>query len=375
MTRLGSYLGSMVAGATVLALATAPTVPRASAAPHHPTPRTQVQRHLDAVVAAGATGATAQVDDGRHRTRASSGVAELGSSRPVPVNARFRAGSVTKTFIGTVILQLVAEHSLGLEDKVDDRLPGVLPTGTGITVRELLNHTSGLRDVLTTFPRPGTPAFLDLRWQTWSPEQLIARVANQPLLFSPGDEASYSNTNYMLLALIIERITAKPYATAIEQRIIRPLGLQDTSFPGTDPFIHGPHAHAYMPIQQGDGSTSIVDVTAFNPTIMWGGGEIISSTRDLNRFYDVLLGGELLPPDLMRQMHETAKGSSYGLGIIRHELSCRITAWGKDGDAPGYSTWSFSTPDNRKRVTVSVTGGTGDPDAAVDALLNAELCP
>ncbi len=373
MTGPGSYLGTAVAGAMVLALVATPAV--ASAGRHDPLARSHLRQELAAVVAAGATGATAQVDDGQHRVRASSGVAERGGSRPVPVAGKFRIGSVSKSFIATVVLQLVAEHRLGLDDTVDDRLPGVLPSGTGITVRELLNHTSGVPDVLSTFPRPGTPAFVRLRWRTWSPRGLVSRVAHKPLLFAPGTRASYSNTNYLLLSLIIERITGSPYATAVEQRIIRPLGLRHTSFPGTDPYIHGPHAHAYMSVRNGDGSTSIVDVTTFDPTIMWGGGEMVSTTRDLNRFYAALLDGDLLPPSLLRQMRTADDGSIYGLGLIRHRLSCGVTAWGKDGDAPGYSTWSFSTPDNRKRVTVSVTGGTGDPDGAVDALLDAELCP
>jgi D-alanyl-D-alanine carboxypeptidase len=373
MTRLGSYLGTTVAGATVLALAAAPTVASASA----PSPHSQLQRDLDAIVAAGATSATAQVQDGRHVVSATSGPAEIGSPRPAPVNGRFRAGSVTKSFIGTVALQLVAEHRLGLDDKLDQVLPGVIPAGTGITVRDLLDHRSGLVDVLTTFPRPGTPDFLDLRWKTWTPSELIARVADKPLQFTPGSEARYSNTNYMLLGLIIERITGRPYSEAVEHRIIRPLHLHDTSFPqGIDPFVHGSHAHGYMAVQQPDGSTPLVDVTTFNPTIMWGGGEIISSTSDLNRFFDALLGGRLLPPDLMKQMHVTGKDSIYGLGIIQRPLTCSVPpAWGKDGDAPGYSTWSFRSDDGRKQVTVSVRWGAGDSDDAVDALLNDALCP
>lgn len=370
MMKPAAYLGTALAGVTALALVAAPASATASSSD-----RQDLQRDLDAVVAAGSTGVVAEIDTGRQHIRASSGVAEVGSSRPVQVNGRFRAGSVTKTFIGTVILQLVAEHRLGLDDSIDRVLPGVLPPGTGITVRDLLDHRSGLVDVLTTFPRPGTPEFLDLRWKTWSPQELIARVADKQLMFTPGTQASYSNTNYMLLGLIIERITGKPYSAAIEQRILRPLGMHDSSFPGTDPFIHGPHAHAYMAVQQPDGSTPLVDVTTFNPTIMWGGGEMISTTRDLNRFFDALLHGHLLPPYLMKQMHVTGKDSIYGLGIIKRSLTCTTDpAWGKDGDAPGYSTWSFSTPDNSKRVTVSVTWGAGDSDEAVDKLLNDALC-
>lgn len=372
MKRLRSYLCAPVAGVTALAVAVVPT--SASASTSQSSPRLRLQRALDAVVAAGATGAVAQVQGVRREVKASSGVAQRGSARPVPVNGRFRIGSVTKTFIGTVVLQLVAEHRLDLDDTVREHLPGVLAEGRRVTVRDLLDHRSGIPDVLTTFPRPGTPEFLELRWRTWSPHELIARVADKPLLFEPGSRASYSNTNYMLLSLIIERITGEPYARSVEHRIIRPLHLRHTSFPGTDPRIHGPHAHGYLAVRQDDGSVSTVDVTAFNPTIMWGGGEMISTTRDLNRFYDALFHGRLLPAYLMKQMHETGEDSIYGLGIIQHQLSCGITAWGKDGDAPGYSTWSFSTRDSHRRVTVSVTWGTGDPDDAVDSLLDVALC-
>jgi D-alanyl-D-alanine carboxypeptidase len=368
--RIAFLVSSLLAGATVVALA----APPAAAAATDPSPSTRLQQELTAVIAAGATGVTARVQDGRHEIAAASGAAELGLPRPVPVNGRFRAGSVTKSLIGTVVLQLVAEHRLGLGDTLDDRLPGYLPPGSGITVRELLNHSSGIQDVLSTFPRPGTPEFLALRNQTWTPEQLIARVADKPLLFVPGQRARYSNTNYVLLSLIVERITGRAYSAVIEDRIVEPLRLNHTGFP-RDRSIHGPHAHGYMPVREADGTTSIVDVTTFDPSIMWGGGDLISTTRDLNRFFDALLGGELLPPGLMTELKRTDEGSSYGLGVIAHPLSCGITAWGKDGDAPGYSTWSFSSPDGRKRITVSVTWGAGDPDRAVDALLDAELCP
>lgn len=374
MMRHGLRLGAALLGVALLA----PAVASAAAAPPAPHPgsaRAQLQQALNAVVAAGATGATAEVADGRYRVHASSGVAVRGSSRPVPTDGRFRVGSVSKTFVATVILQLVAEHRLALDDTVDDVLPGVLPRGSGITVRELLNHTSGIPEVLTTFPRPGTPEFLNLRWRTWTTRQLVDRVADAPLLFEPGTQASYSNTNYLVLGMIIERATGLSYATAIERRIIRPLRLHGTSLPGRDPSIRGPHAHGYMAVQEPDGSTSMVDVTAWNPTLMNAAGDIISTTRDLNRFYDALLNGRLLPAYLMTQMRIVAPGSIYGLGVIKHRLSCGVIAWGKDGDAPGYSTWSFSTPDGRKRVTVSVTWGVGDPDNAVDDLLDTELCP
>lgn len=333
-------------------------------------PSSQLQRDLDAVVAAGATGATAEVGS----ARVSSGAATLGTHRPVPVNGRFRIGSETKAFVATVVLQLVAEHRLGLDDTVDSRLPDVLPAGEGITVRELLNHTSGIPDILTTFPSPYSGAFVKMRWKTWSASDLVARVSAKPLLFPPGSKAGYSNTNYLLLGMLIERITGQPYGVAVRDRIIRPLGLRHTSVPGTDPYIRGPHAHGYLPLAD-DGSDRLVDITAFNPSLLGSAGEMLSTTRDLNRFFGALLGGRLLPPYLMKQMRTTAGDSIYGLGIIKRQLPCGVTVWGKDGDAPGYSTWSFTTPDTQRRVAVSVTWGAGDPDDAVDTLLDHALCP
>lgn len=368
-------LGPILAAALLTPGVLAPAV--ASAAPPPTNERTsevRLEHELDTVVAAGATGVTAEVDNGRHVTRASSGVAERGSMRPVPVNARFRVGSVSKAFLATVVLQLVAEHQLRLDDTVGDLLPGVLRHGSAITVRQLLDHTSGVPEVLTTFPRPGTPAFLDLRERDWTTRGLVDRVADEKLLFEPGSQASYSNTNYLLLGLVIERVTGQTYAAAVEQRILRPLHLNNTSLPGRDPILHGPHAHGYLDVHWQDGSSSLVDVTRWNPSLMNAAGDMISTTRDLNRFDRALLSGRLVPSYLLRQMTTPALDSIYGLGLIAHPLPCGGVAWGKDGDAPGFSTWTFSAPGDRIRVTVSVTWGAGDPDQAVNDLLDTELC-
>jgi D-alanyl-D-alanine carboxypeptidase len=327
----------------------------------------QLQRDLDAIVAAGATSATAEIDTGQSRTLASAGVTAVGSNRPAPSNGRFRMGSVTKTFVATVILQLVAEHRLGLDDKVSAVLPGVLKYGDDITVRELLNHTSGVPEVLKTLPSPRSAEFLKIRWKTWTDAELVARVADQQLDFTPGKAAGYSNTNYLLLGMIIERVTGKSYATEIRDRIIRPLRLTKTSVPGTNPFIVGPHAHGYLDIDD-----KLVDITAVNPSIMGAAGEMISTTADLNRFFEALFAGRLLPPALLKEMRTTALDSKYGLGVITYSPGCNITAYGKDGDAPGYSAWSFNT--GGKQITVSVRWGAGDSDDAVDTLLDHAMC-
>jgi D-alanyl-D-alanine carboxypeptidase len=330
-------------------------------------PKPELQQEVDAVVAAGATSATAEISGDGRPVRASSGAAVVGTNWPVPQNARFRIGSETKTFLATVVLQLVDEGRLTLDDKVERVLPGVVHDDR-ITVRQLLNHTSGLHEVLATLPSPRSAEFLKIRYKTWTTEELVARATAYPVDFDPGSKVQYNNTGYLVLGLIVEKLTGNSYGEEIKHRIIQPLQLKSTSVPGTNPFILGPHARGYLPLEQG-----LVDITHVNPSILNAAGEIISTTHDLNRFFQALLDGDLLPAHLLNEMQSTAHESQYGLGLIRRTLPCG-DAWGKDGDAPGYSTWTFVSPNNNRRVTVSVTWGAGNHKAAVNALLDKELC-
>jgi D-alanyl-D-alanine carboxypeptidase len=368
-------VGVLLAGVVSAALMATPAIAVPAEENRHgaPTPSSDLQRELDAVVAAGATSATAEVSSGGRSRRATSGVAKIGSTRPVPHDARFRVGSETKAFLATVVLQLVAEGELGLDDAVESRLPGVVPQGDRMTIRQLLGHSSGLYEVLATMPSPRSEEFLKIRFKTWTTAELVARATAHPLVFEPGTRTMYSNTNYLVLGMIVTRVTGHSYADEIEHRIIRPLKLSGTSMPGTDPDIHGPHAHGYLPLER-DGKPELVDITAVNPSIMNAAGDMISTTRDLNTFFAELLGGRLLPDHLLREMQTPMLGSDFGLGIIRLPLSCGGTAWGKDGDAPGFSAWTFESPDHSRQVTVSVTWGAGNHGDAVDALLDKELC-
>ncbi|MBB2943486.1 D-alanyl-D-alanine carboxypeptidase [Actinoplanes lutulentus] len=323
------------------------------------TPAAPVQSRLDAVVSEGAVGALAEVRDEHGVWRGSSGVAELGTTRKVPVDGRFRVGSVTKAFVATVVLQLVAEGRLRLDDPVD-----TVPNGA--TIRDLLGHTSGLYDYFHTLPMPPEQEFLDNRWRTWTAGELIARAMTHPA-GEPGGAFSYSNTNYLLLGQIIEKVTGRSYGAEIERRIISPLRLRGTSVPGTSPRIPGPHPHGYVPTLDG-----LLDYTRMNPSIMGASGEIISTTADLNRFFRALLGGGLLPRHLLSEM-KNPRG--YGLGLARHATSCGVPVYGSDGDALTYQTWSFTQEDGKRQVTVALTPNfQGDPDDAVDALLDEVFC-
>ena len=337
-----------------------------------PVERDTLQERLDELVATGAAGALVEVRDERGTWRGASGVAELGTSRPVLANGHFRAGSVTKAFVATVTLQLVAEGRLRLDDAVERWLPGAVPGGAGVTVRRLLNHTSGLYDYTRALPLLDQAGFQSIRWRSWDPRELVRLATDQPPLFDPGARWSYSSTNYILLALIIEQVTGHPYGAEVEGRIIRPLGLPATFLPGTSIRVPGPHARGYLPDRNGQAPP--LDVTEFNPSAAWAAGEIISTAADLNRFFVGLLGGGLLGVATLREMTTLAPGArDYGLGLRRRVLACGITAYGHEGDAIGYSSWSFTTADTRRCVTVSVSWGTGRPDDP-DTLLSNALC-
>lgn len=363
-------LGCLVAAATALAVIATP----AAAAS---TDRAGLQRELDDIVTAFAVGGLAEARDGRGVWRGTSGVAELGSTRAVPPGGRFRVGSITKTFLATVVLQLVGEGRLRLDDKVEAWLPGVVPGGRRITVRQLLNHTSGLYDVVRTLPLPPDPAVLANRWRTWTPTELISlALAHPPTSQKPGTVFSYTSTGYLLLGQIIEKVTGRPYGAEIERRVLRPLRLWQTSVPGTSPWIRGPHPHGYVPVRR-DGGQSLVDYTVMNPSLLGAGGEMISTTRDLHRFFAALLGGRLLPPRLLEEMRTAGVegGRKYGLGLAWRDTPCGIEVFGNDGDALAYQAYSFSTRDGSRQVTVAITPTrTADPDDAVDAFVDRAIC-
>ncbi|PSL04611.1 D-alanyl-D-alanine carboxypeptidase [Haloactinopolyspora alba] len=366
---------ALVATTTALAVTAAPAA-ATTAAPDE-ADRAELRERLDGVVAAGAVGALAEVRDEHGVWRATSGTAERDKPRTVPVNGRFRVGSITKTFVATVTLQLVDEGRLRLDDTVQTWLPGAVPDGDRISVRQLLDHTSGLYDYQDTLPMPPESDFiLDNRWRTWDPTELVERgVAHPPAFEPPGSDFSYSSTGYLLLGQIIEAVTGRTYGEQIERRIIRPLRLHGTSVPGTFPRIRGPHPHGYLPVLR-DGEFDLVDFTEMNPSLFGAGGEMISTTRDLNRFVDALLGGRLLPDHLLDEMRTPGiEGGTYGLGLAWQDTSCGVRVYGNDGDALGYQSWSYSTPDRRRQVTIALTPDfSGETDAAVDAFLDEAFC-
>jgi D-alanyl-D-alanine carboxypeptidase len=272
----------------------------------------------------------------------------------------FRAGSITKTFIATVVLQLSAEHRLSLSDSLDAHLPGLVRgagnDGRRLTLRSLLTHTSGLYDFTddTEGAVPLTPL-----------QAVRIALAHPP---TARGRFAYSNTNFILLGMVIRQVTGHSYATEAERRIINPLRLTDTSFPGARTSLPSPHGHAYS----ADGS----DVTALDPRVAGAAGELVTTLADLNRFYAALLAGDLLPPRQLREMLDTRTAHGrYGMGLYPVKLSCGTTVWGHDGHISGSYVRTAATVDGRRVLTFRVnTDGIEDPDLE-PSLLAAEFCP
>lgn len=340
-----------------------------------------VQGAADRLVAAGAAGVQFRVTRGDNSFVVTSGIAELGSDRPVPADGRFRISCITKPFVAVVVLQLVAEGRLELERSVESYLPGLLPYGEKITVRNLLQHTSGLYNYMDSFQKPGD-RFLRDRYKHYEPEDLIAIAAGKPLEFEPGTKFAYCNTNYFIVGLLIKKITGRSYREEITERILTPLGLAQTTLPGDDPNIPGPHARGYMQI-----GGEPVDVTLMNPSEAGCAGEIISTTADLDRFFTALFDGKLLAEPEFTQMttplpaemiENLPMGIGYGLGIMKLENDDDLDLWGHGAGIPGYATFAATTRDLRARVQLSFTIGDKDfgPEAeqAVIRGVNTALC-
>ncbi|MGW4945545.1 serine hydrolase domain-containing protein [Actinoplanes sp. NPDC004185] len=378
MNSAGSwYLPRLLGAGLAVVTALATHAPPATASPARTVtdagPADVVQRDVDLIQAIGTSGVLAETIADTTVTRARAGVARLGTTTPVDWNSHFRIGSTTKTFVSTVVLQLTAEGRLSLTDTVDRWLPGLVQgrgnNGDSITVRHLLQHTSGLYDYTEDdafFGSLMTPeAFAQHRFDTYTAKQLVALAMNHAPNFAAGARWEYSNTNFILAGLIIEAVTGEPWAAQIRKRIITPLRLTGTSEPGTDPAMPAPAPNGYQ-LYGTDGVYT--DTTQHNMT--WGGsaGSLISTPHDINTFLRALMTGKLLDPRQLTAMTTTVPmgkayeaiwpGAAYGLGIFRTDLPCGGFYWHHGGDVIGYSDTNGVTPDGRRSAMVASSTNT-----------------
>ena len=387
----GRMSAALIVALTLGGVAAVPANASSASGGEGPYGRSDFQRDLDAIRDEAVPGVQARVDapGGRHLVGAS-GVGDLETGRPVNRAGHFRMGSVNKTVVATVALQLVGEGRLSLDDSVDRWLPGLVSgngnDGRAITVEQLLQHTSGIVD---DYPGMDSAAeYYERRFDFPTPDEVVARAMAHPPAFAPGAGWQYSNTGYVVVGMIIERITGRPWHVEVEERILEPLGMTRTSWPGDSPTLPRPHARAYERFQPDE---DVTDVTLLVDADASGG--MITTTRDLSVFVRALFGGRLLAPAQLARMQQTVPvseevdtlwpGTRYGLGVFQRPLPCGGSYWQPAGDQAGWTTRTGVAGDGRTSVVLSLSGSTEVLDswesirgreAAVDALVHGALC-
>jgi D-alanyl-D-alanine carboxypeptidase len=349
-----------LSGAAALAAAAVLPARRAAASPTPlpPLDGTALRAAINDLKHPPSTAAQLRVGGAAGSWRGASGVADIETRRPVSVYDKVRIGSITKVFVATVVLQLVAEGRVALDASVRHVLPGLLPARFApVTVAHLLSHTSGLPDHVG-IPEPTTAEdVLRHRFDHWTPQEWVATATHGPLKFAAGTRQEYRGINYVLAALIIDKVTGRPYGDAVAARILRPLGMAHTVVPGNDPRIHGRHVHGYLSMADG----GLEDITAYDQSSARGEGDMISTTGELDRMLAALFSGELLPPELLQLMFTLppddvrmldGSPARYSTGLQQATVN-GVTLWGKTGETYGYKNAAFSTRDRQRRFVIA----------------------
>jgi D-alanyl-D-alanine carboxypeptidase len=336
--------------------------------------RNQLQAALDDLRDLGVVGSQGLVQTTDRVTRARSGVADRRTGAPMPPDGYFRIGSNTKTFISVVVLQLVGEGRLALTDPVERWLPGVVSgngnDGSRVNVGQLLQQTSGIPDYFDDVAAFGSAdGYRQHRFDHVDAADLVALAMRHEPVFAPGAHWGYSNTNYMLAGMVIEKVTGRPWPEAVRSRIINPLRLRYTSYQDNRSYVPRPHAKAY---HQFTPSGPLVDTTLLNASYGGAAGGLVSTTTDLVRFWQALQRGQLLRPQQMTKMHDTVlaetfqgffPGLRYGLGIFWAPNRCG-GYWAHPGDVPGTTTLNAVTADGSRAAVVYQTTRLADEPAA-----------
>ncbi|RDD88174.1 serine hydrolase [Streptomyces parvulus] len=396
---------SVLAASLVLALAAGPLAAPAFAAPPSPTASAPaadassadassgaghgtepteglderaLRAAVDAVPNEYATAALVRVGGTDGTWHGSAGVRDLAGGRPALADARFRAGSVTKVVTAATVLRLAAEGRVDLDAPVQRYLPGLFTPEfrKPISVRQLLNHTSGLRagdglgdDFAEVYAH---------RFDTLPPWRVaVSSIAKGPE-FEPGKRQHYLNINYTFLGLLIEKVTGRTYAAEATRLVLRPAGMRHTYFPGTDPRLRGPHNRGYQTVERPDGTTGLVDVTEWNQADRWAAGDMISTTADLERLLTRLFDGRIVPQPQLEEMFTTPAGlpdATRSAGLEYRKVGDQVF-WGKSGSRYGYSALIGGTRDLSRTLVYSVNATdakSAERNPVVDGITAAAL--
>lgn len=332
---------------------------------------TELNAAMADVHRAGMPGLFAEVRDGDQVWRGAAGVADIDTGRPVSADMRHRVGSITKTFTAAAVLQQVENGRIQLDAPIGRYLPRLVPgePGAAITVRMLLNHTSGLAEYLPyaypslkAFPAladTGPQSLDDHRFTRFAATELIEMGVGAPAVGTPGGTPGvYSNTNYLLLSELLEHVTGMPADECITRNVIERAGLRDTGFP-TDPYIAGPHSRIYeswFGMIDPPRDYSVYDMSWVGPA-----ASLISTVADLNRFFGMLLAGEIVGRSSLAQMRRTVPVISqegrtidYGLGLHPTEAPGRATFWGHGGTVWGGGAMTMTRADGKRQMSVAL---------------------
>ncbi|MFI8960539.1 serine hydrolase domain-containing protein [Streptomyces sp. NPDC053493] len=360
---------ALLAAALVLGVAAGPALSPAFAADpaavaSAPAPGPDRSPDLSAVIAglpnADATAALVRIGGSEGSWRGSSGVHDLESGRPAEAGARFRVGSVTKVFTAATVLRLAAEGRIDLDRSARSYLPDLIPARYGrVTVRQLLNHTHGIP--AARMPGETVEEWYAHRFDVHDPRAMVRSATSQPREFAPGSRQHYLNIGYTIAGLLVERVTGDTYEHQVAVRVLRPLGLRDTYFPGADPAIEGPYNHGYQRMRLDDGTTGLRDVSVWGATDGWAAGDLISTTADLERFTRALFAGRVVRGPLLEEMFtlpkvtdlKTGEPAAYAVGLSMKKLGGR-EVWGKTGGRWGYNAAIASTRGGERTLVYGV---------------------
>jgi D-alanyl-D-alanine carboxypeptidase len=304
----------------------------------------------------GPPGVIAVVQRGQHRKVHTIGVRNIKSGLPMRIHDRMRIASAAKAFSGAVALSLVSKGKLSLQDTIGERLRELLPEAWWeVTLRQLLNHTSGIPDFAGD--EGVADAFVASPKKAPPPEELLSLMEEVDLLFDPGSEYHYSNSDNIVVALMVEAATGTSYEEQLRERVYKPLGLRKTTLPrGTNlrkPFIHG-YSSQDPPEDLSED---------FAAGWAWASGGIVSTPADLNDFIRGYVGGKLFDERTQAKQRRVIEGASSdppgpgknsaGLAIFRYLTRCG-TVWGHTGNTAGYTQFAAASADGRRSVTVSI---------------------
>ncbi|UMG93501.1 serine hydrolase domain-containing protein [Nocardioides sp. TF02-7] len=318
----------------------------------------QLHRIAERLRDAGAIGVTAEVVWGGRHWHEAWGAAHRDPRRPARADARFRAASVNKMLTSVLALQLVERGRWTLRTTIGDVLPGLWPGRGDVTLRQLLSHTSGMPDAVSALVSSveSDRELLRVISRRYTDRGLVARAQQEPWVFEPGTDFHYSNTGYVVVALMLERATGTPYPRLLRNRVLRPAGMRDSYYArtrGLGPPRLAEYAHS---------GGRVLDLRRSHPSMFSAAGALVSTAHDLDRFHRALVRGRLIGPEMRKRMRSVVTPDpiegEYGLGSYRLPSPCRTgpdVLHGHDGASWGTFTWSFAAGRHRQ-VTIAMTG-------------------